>query len=108
MTWLVKITGIPLTPPQFMRFNSLDHIHPPLRSIYDCSEWNVLNKSVIAAALLAFEPIECETAFWVKNPPMGNIEAEGFGGGGQVVPLETQALGTEPLKSSQLENVSTF
>lgn len=37
-----------------------------------------------------------------------SFEAEGFGPGGQVVPLERQELGTEPLKSPQLENVVAF
>ncbi len=69
----------------------------------------MLNKSVIAVALLAsVEPIECEMARWVTKPPTVNFEAEGFGPGGQVVPLERQELGTEPLKSSQLENVGAF
>lgn len=69
----------------------------------------MLNKSVIATALLvSLEPIECEMACWVTKPPTGNFEAEGFGLGGQVVPLERQELGTEPLKSSQLENVAGF
>lgn len=90
--------------PPFLSFKSSDQILmlPPLKSIYDCDDWNELNKSVIAAALLATaEPIECEMARWVTKPPTASCEAEGFGPGGQVVPL----LGTEPLKSPQLENV---
>lgn len=80
-----------------------------LKTIYDHDGWNVLNKSVIAEALLAsVEPIECEMACWVTKPPTVNFEAEGFGLGGQVVPLERQELGTDPLKSSQLENVAAF
>lgn len=65
--------------------------------------------SVITAALLvSVEPIECEMARWVTKPPTVNFEAEGFGFGGQVAPLERQELGTEPLKSPQLENVAAF
>lgn len=97
--------------PPFLRFKSSDHILmlSLLKTIYGCDDWNVLNKSVIAAALLAsVEPIECEMACWVTKPPTVNFEAEGFGPGGQVVPLERQELGTEPLKSSQLENVAAF
>lgn len=44
----------------------------------------------------------------VTKPPTVNFEAERFARGGQVVPLERQELGTEPLKSSQLENVAAF
>lgn len=77
-----------------------------LKTIYD---WNILNMSVITAALLvSVEPIECEMARWVTKPPTVNFEAEGFGFGGQVAPLERQELGTEPLKSPQLENVAAF
>lgn len=65
--------------------------------------------SVIAVALLlSVEPIECEMARWVMKPPTVNFEAEGFGFGGQVAPLERQELSTEPLKSPQLENVAAF
>lgn len=80
-----------------------------LTTIYDCDGWNVLTKSVIAAALLAsVEPIECEMACWVTKPPTVSSEAQGFGPGGQVVPLERQELRTEPLKSFHLENVAAF
>lgn len=72
---------------------------------------NVLNKSVISPALLkSVEPIECEMAFWVSEPPppAENFEAEGFGRGRQVVSLERQELSTEPLKSPHVENVAAF
>lgn len=97
--------------PPFLRFKSSYHILmlSLLKTIYDYDDWNVLNKSVIAAALLAsLDPIECEMACWATKPPTVSFEAGGFGPGGQVVPLERQELGTEPLKSSQLENVAAF
>lgn len=40
--------------------------------------------------------------------PDGDFEAEGFGLGGLVLPLERQELGAEPLKSSHLENLALF
>lgn len=54
MTRLVKITGI-LLSPHFSGLSPPDHILmlSPLKTIYDCDDWNVLNKSVIAAALLS-------------------------------------------------------
>ncbi|KAJ4946021.1 hypothetical protein JOQ06_023699 [Pogonophryne albipinna] len=44
----------------------------------------------------------------VTKPPTVISEAEGFGPGRQVVPVERQELGTEPLKTPQLENVLRF
>ncbi|KAI4819338.1 hypothetical protein KUCAC02_004589 [Chaenocephalus aceratus] len=44
----------------------------------------------------------------VTKPPTVISEAEGFGPGRQVVPVERQELGTEPLKTRQLENVPRF
>lgn len=40
--------------------------------------------------------------------PDGDFEAEGFGLGGLVGLLVRRELGTEPLKSSHLENLALF
>lgn len=70
-TGCLRSLGFLSAPPSF-RFKPSDHIlmQFPLKPSYDRNDWNVLNKSVIAAALLvSLEPIECEMACWVDETP---------------------------------------